>query len=263
MELQEIQSRFQLSDEAIKQVETYKKTYSKPLSLSTLWNKISNALRSLFGQSDWQRAKKTLHKKSIEVINSRFSEATNKKEQSKKAQALSEYILHRLVQTNPEELFFENPDRSLQLEEIIDRASFGDGKTLPELENATTLDFIQRAYRQLEKTVDGLERHLERLQVQTPAQTEELYRLVSDFLSHQPKQSTEQNLPQQVVSVVKNARDTLTANQWMTLPEKKELIIRNNGKSTLRGILNDFRQKNLFLTRLATALEIPVQPLIG
>ncbi len=124
-------------------------TYSGPLSIKTLINRIWNTVCSLFGKSDWQQAEKILILKGDLILKQRHTG------QPFDSKAFAEFALRvfihcqlqkRHLNTISKILLIPNSEiniyhscNSITMDDLLDRAPFGNGISFPE-----TIPYLRR-----------------------------------------------------------------------------------------------------------------------
>lgn len=162
MMLKDVTNVFSLTLQEEKQLEKCINTYSNDTSESKEPSRIKKVISSIFGKSEWQVAKNLLEEKSYTVIRKHFGDNESDKDLAPRVKVLAEFILRYLVtrasqtQLNiqsqyqvPRDNWIKDSMDQIEIDEILDRAIYGNGFTLPQ----ASREIIHKLYKKESQTI--------------------------------------------------------------------------------------------------------------
>lgn len=148
--VQEIKAIFNLSHSEANDLDSCIQTYSS----NSLMRRILNACCCLCCNSNWQIAERILRQHAYDILKSRFGAGQGS------PQAVSQYVLHFLVSQN--RTLQPLLDQPIDVNEMIDRAAFGDGENYGMPPRAMVIALLESERNSFIGDVDVLEHYIKR-----------------------------------------------------------------------------------------------------
>ncbi len=144
-------------------------SYSHDMTLEVLVSRVWNAIRHIFGTSDWQIAKNVLERRIAPMI---ASYAIDRVDPAPATTALSEFVLRYLVTRAtieqrehqfliPQRTWNEENFSDLEAEVVFARSMLGNGTNLPAISRDHLVELLQRERRAFQRKMEAFERNLD------------------------------------------------------------------------------------------------------
>lgn len=144
------------------------KRYGNTLKSKNGFYSVFNAIKSLFQISDWQKARANFIPMASKIIQERLGKELSEADLSQKSMNLSEFILRYLIDQNSSTRTeyltistwdkLNNAESKRILDWMIDRAMFGDGKSLEDLSRNQLIVLINQEIKNYKKTLARAQR---------------------------------------------------------------------------------------------------------